>query len=218
MSEEQALIDLCLCQPEDDFPKLILADWLEDDGRTLQAWRIRTYLRIYRPTWQQTLLWDQERDADATENLIRRVLRKRNDELWRLVELTMLYAVLERYPPRLDAFRWPEEWDVPRFLRTLAEARCQVMFRSYGLDTNLRNAEQAALRAWSAAAGSTRAAHAAQAVRWTAATRRPRIAALAAVWEIVGAGNAAWSEDAERAVWSATYSLWRHVHDTLPNW
>ncbi len=57
MTDEQAFVDRCLGDPDTDLPKLVFADWLEEQGRTKEAWRLQHYLLVYRPAWQQAIAW-----------------------------------------------------------------------------------------------------------------------------------------------------------------
>ncbi len=119
MTDEEAFTLACVRAPEEDLPKLVFADWLEEQGRTREAWRIRQYFQVYCPEWKAAIQWVDkpkpllERWKDRVwsrtdlaleamrkrmRKTIRQVMKRRGDALWRLVWLVLFEAVQERYP------------------------------------------------------------------------------------------------------------------------
>ncbi len=172
MTDEQAFLNTCLARPEDHLPKLIFADWLEDEGRTTEAWRIRQYLRVYQPEWNRVMRLGEEDPFDwlaedqphlhirAESNMrldpkclqrIEQVVRSRDDKLWRLVDLCFLQATLAHFPLTLKCIHWPFDWDAYRFRKTLNEIACRLTLHACGIDAKRERALIAANKAKHAA-------------------------------------------------------------------
>ncbi len=147
MTDEQVFIDSCLTDPDTELPKLVFADWLEEHGRTTEAWRIRQYVRVYRPAWLAVLDWDATVDWRQLERLTRQVIDPRSDELWRLVFVTLLDGILQRYPLSLERFTWQDGWNPDRYRNVLATVNCRVILVACGIEANLALAEQTILAA-----------------------------------------------------------------------
>ncbi len=144
MTDEQALIDACLAASEDDLPKLVLADWLEDQGRGTEAWRIRQYLHTYRDRWHAAIRWNDrprvsfrdvlrggKRDDREVERVREQVVHQ-HPLLWRLACLTLLDATAERYPQVTEHVPWAidgtdQGTDGGAALRPFCEVRCRIL-------------------------------------------------------------------------------------------
>ncbi len=248
MTDEEAFQSTCLAQPQEDLAKLVYADWLEDQGRSIEAWRIRTYLQVYRSHWQTRIRWKGRWSAKECNYLIRSIIRFQakdwSDDLWRLILLTLIQAILKQFAIHVDEIPWQrvlhDPWDTLRYQHTLAVAECRVLFSACASSDHLAAAERAAQRAKTAVDAvrselrpalnpETEAAwHAANAImciaRQPVPWRDPLREAEAAAWAalqtvVVAAGWAARSGAvAEKSAWAAAYSLLSDLVDHRPAW
>ncbi len=222
--DEAALIAACLAEPKDDLPKLVFADWLEEQGKTTEAWRLRQYLWVYRPIWKEGFEWqaDPEWTSEDRRALLEELVETRRDELWRLVILTLVEAIWARYPLELNGpkLHWPDGWNVERYQHILAQAKCLIILYSCGIQVHLVKALQATGRMrdafrWRSGA----AAGIAEALRQAA--RRENVAASATTKAARALERMA--EDYVRKrpwepIQQAFGSLWWHIRDTKPPW
>ncbi len=230
MLDEHAFMDKCLADPDHDLPKLVFADWLEEQGRTIEAWRIRQYVCVYQPEWLAAIRWDHIVDHRACSELVKRCVHARTDDLWRLVSLALLEAVQTSEPLPLDQLSWQAGWQLDQFLQTLAVSKCRIRLYACGLGLPLidvwdavwhvqrhalqfhdRNLDPVAHAAWCA---TTAVRHTASHRKWTRAevfeaTCRAVIRPREDAWAAPSAGD---------PILSAGYSLWSHVWDTDPTW
>ncbi len=212
MTNESAFIAACLAEPEEDLPKLVFADWLEEHGRHIEAWRIRAYLQEYRAAWKKAIRWSGLAQGSKCRSLIEQVVHPRQDELWRLVCLTLVEAILDDFPLALEQVAWEHGWDSARYHRTLAEAKCRVILHACGVDANLQVARVSARAAQIAASHGSDpqedAAIIASYLDWTAVESTE--ASHFAVMIALNVGRF--------AATVAAQSLWTHICTTNPEW
>ncbi len=229
MTDESAFLQNCLTMSDEDLPKLVFADWLEEQGRSLEAWRIREYLRVYRPQWRAALRWEGKVHRDECRRPIQAVVQPREDPLWQIVSITLVDALCQRYPLPLKRIRWQGDWNAQRFATTFAEIRCRIVLTACGIDADQRASFQAAVEACSAAdrAGSRAANQAAFALLILAKGvkeaaepyAREKLAAMRCVLclaESLGARQHAPLPGQPLVV--AAHSLWKHIQATDPPW
>ncbi len=228
MTDEQGFLNACLSEPDHDLPKLVFADWLEEQGRTKEAWRIRQYLREYRPRWHEAVgQWSGDRPQRVNHlKPIRQVFRSRNDALWRMVCLTQLEILNARYPLHLEQARWPRGWGPQRYAQTLSEAKCRVLLDACGpiagLDLAREAAEQAVVVAashWDHICASQAAERLARSILASAGDgSQPLQHAVNATRQAVLYGVlTAGAKDAEM-IRQITQNFWTYVFATKPPW
>ncbi len=223
MNDEQAFIDACLRQPQDNLVKLVFADWLEEQGRSTEAWRLRTYLEVYRPQWWRAIRWDRRITDRWCKRRVRATVRMRNDPLWRLVNLTLLDAVLERRPLRLEVVPWQQAWSAERYCHTLAAACSRIVLCACGINANL---DAAWLAAWRANQAASPAAETppARLEGWRTEFTAEAVAQLA--WQAEGlpvfqAPQNMWIVADLAPIhegWSGLHTVWTHIRNTNPAW
>ncbi len=144
--DEESLITLCVAQANDDWPKLMFADWLEDQGRTREAWRLRKFLQVYRGQWlAATQLpthwyrWWPFVDPQALElrRTIHSAVASRYDELWRLVVVILDEVLRQHYPLQLRSIARFTGWGEAEIEQLLREMRCRIVLASCGIDVGL---------------------------------------------------------------------------------
>ncbi len=214
MANQQPFISACLSQPDEDLPKLVFADWLEEQGNTRAAWRLRQYLGVYRQSWKGVIRWEILDRLASNQTLIEEVVAKRRDDLWRLVALTFFEVVQTREPLPFEPVVWQRGWHAERYRQALAEAKCRITLYACGLRADLVRARSAAQAAEDAMVSTQDPIQAAEVLRNAAYATRlagstadlARLATMTVAHATQGNG------------WSAAMTLWRHIHATDPGW
>lgn len=103
--DHSAFLRHIIAEPEDDLPRLIFADWLDEHGEAARAEFIRVQCELARPMDQGRVPLLQRHRDGATCGCRECTLRRRERELWPGVEVA----------GRWVAMGWPEHLSLVQF-------------------------------------------------------------------------------------------------------
>jgi uncharacterized protein (TIGR02996 family) len=118
-ADEQALLNAVIAAPDDDLPRLVYADWLEEHGRAERAELIRVQCSLARPQADYRETDERKRWAQRERWLLQRYSVPWRKELpqvpaveWGRFERGMVESVFasvwQKYEYRYIEFRWDE--------------------------------------------------------------------------------------------------------------
>ncbi len=124
--------------PLNDLPKLIFADWLEEQAQWLPARRLRRYLNDLHPLWAAGIASSNLRVANPPFAQIRRGVLGRNDELWRLAGISLLKSLSRLETIGWEDILWMPDQSSTAFQHTLAQSWTHIELFSCGVPVDLQ--------------------------------------------------------------------------------